>query len=62
MERLIIIVYNRMPVKVRKLPLKKLYKVYNPLTKKVYAKGTTKKKAETMKRILGAYKLSKVTQ
>lgn len=49
-----------MPLKVRKLPLKLIYKVYNPDTKKVYAKGTTKKKAEKILRILGRYKLSKV--
>lgn len=41
-----------MPVKIRKLPLQRKYKVYNPITKKMYAKSTTKKKAEVIKRIL----------
>lgn len=45
-----------MPVKIRKLPLKQKFKVYNPDTKKVYAKGTTKKKAQSMKRFLDGMK------
>jgi len=48
-----------MPVKIRKLPLKKRYKVYNPITKKVYAKSTTKTKAKTVKRIVEGSKYRK---
>ena len=34
-----------MPYKMRKLPNKDLYKVYNTDTKKVYAKGTSREKS-----------------
>lgn len=50
-----------MPVKVRKLPGVKKYRVYNPDTKKVYAKRTTKKKAEVVRRIIEGSKVKKIT-
>ena len=35
----------RMPIKMRKLPNKTLYRVYNKNTGKIHAKATTKKNA-----------------
>ena len=34
-----------MPIVIRKLPNKNLYKVYNKLTGEIHSKGTTKAKA-----------------
>lgn len=34
-----------MPYTIRKLPNKSLYRVYNTNTKRVYSRGTTRKKA-----------------
>jgi len=41
-----------MPVKVRKLPNKNRYKVYDPKTGRIHAKSTTLKKAKAQKRLL----------
>ena len=41
-----------MPYKIRKLPNKELYKVSNPLTKRVFSKGTTLDKAKKQVRML----------
>lgn len=41
-----------MPYTIRKLRNKNLYKVTNPLTKKVFAKGTTLEKAKKQVRML----------
>jgi hypothetical protein len=41
-----------MPVKIRKLPLKNRYKVYDPKTGRTHAKGTTLTKAKAQKRLL----------
>lgn len=43
-----------MPFKIRKLPNKELYRVYNADTGDVLAKGTTKKKAEAQLRLLNS--------
>ena len=41
-----------MPIVIRKLPNKDLYRVYNKETGEVHSKATTKKKAEAQKRLL----------
>lgn len=41
-----------MPIVIRKLPNKDKYRVYNKTTGTVYAKQTTKEKAERQKRLL----------
>ena len=41
-----------MPVKVRKLPNNNKYKVYDPKTGRIHAKGTTLAKAKVQKRLL----------
>lgn len=41
-----------MPYKIRKLPNKTKYKVYNTQTGKVHSKGTTKDKAYAQVRLL----------
>ena len=43
-----------MPYKIRKLPNKDKYRVYNPITKHVHAKSTTKKKAEMQMALLNS--------
>lgn len=43
-----------MPYKIRKLPNKDLYRVYNSITKDVKAYGTTLQKAKAMVRLLNA--------
>jgi hypothetical protein len=43
-----------MPYKIRKLPNKDLYRVYNTETKEVKARGTTLEKARAMVRLLNA--------
>ena len=43
-----------MPYKIRKLPNKELYRVYNKNTKEIKARGTTLVKAKAMIRILNA--------
>lgn len=43
-----------MPYKVRKLPNKDLYRVYNTETKEIKAYGTTLEKAKAMVRLLNA--------
>lgn len=43
-----------MPYKIRKLPNKDLYRVYNTDTKEVKAKETTLAKAKSMVRLLNA--------
>lgn len=43
-----------MPYKIRKLPNKDLYRVYNTKTKEIKAKGTTLEKARKMIRLLNA--------
>jgi hypothetical protein len=43
-----------MPIKVRKLPNKECYKVYNADTKKVHAKCSTLQKAKAQQRLLNA--------
>lgn len=43
-----------MPYKIRKLPNKNRYRVYNARTGEVHAYNTTKKKAERQKRLLEA--------
>lgn len=43
-----------MPIKVRKLPNKELYKVTNSITGKVYAYGTTKVNAKKVVRVINA--------
>lgn len=43
-----------MPYKIRKLPNKDLYRVYNTQTGHVHAKGTTLEKAKRMIRLLNA--------
>lgn len=43
-----------MPFKIRKVNKQDCYKVYNPKTKKVYAKCTTRDKAEKQIRLLNA--------
>ena len=44
-----------MPYGIRKLPSKKLYRVFNKKTKRVYSKGTTKKNAKKQIRLLEMY-------
>jgi len=41
-----------MPYKMRKLPNKNLYRVYNTMTGKIHAYATTKKKAKALIRLL----------
>ena len=41
-----------MPIAIRKLPNKDLYKVYNKITGEIHSKATTKEKAEAQKRLL----------
>lgn len=41
-----------MPYKMRKLPYKNLYRVYNSRTGKIHAYATTKKKAEAQMRLM----------
>lgn len=41
-----------MPYKMRKMPNRPCYKVYNKESKKVYSKCTTKKKAKSQMRLL----------
>lgn len=48
-----------MPYKIRKLPNKNKYRVYNVETKEVFAKGTTKDKAEKQVRYLNYIKHKK---
>ena len=48
-----------MPVKIRKLPRKRKYRVYNPETKRVYARETTEKKAKIIQRIVAGSKYKK---
>lgn len=43
-----------MPFKIRKLPNKELYRVYNADTGDVLAKGTSRKKAEAQLRLLNS--------
>jgi hypothetical protein len=43
-----------MPYKIRKLPNKLLYRVYNTETKEIKARGTTLEKAKAMIRLLHA--------
>ena len=43
-----------MPYKIRKLPNKNMYRVYNDRTKEVKAKETTLAKAQKMVRLLNA--------
>jgi hypothetical protein len=43
-----------MPYKIRKLPNKDLYRVYNTETKDIKAYGTTMEKAKAMIRLLNA--------
>lgn len=50
-----------MPYKIRKLPNKDLYRVYNTNTKEIKAKGTTLDKAKKMIRLLNAIDHSFVT-
>jgi hypothetical protein len=45
---------RNMPYKVRKLPNKDLYRVYNTETKEIKAYGTTLEKAKAMVRLLNA--------
>lgn len=45
-----------MPYKIRKVTKKNCYSVYNPKTRKKYAKCTTKQKAQKQIRFLNAYK------
>lgn len=41
-----------MPIKIRKLPYNKLYRVYNSDTKKIYSNATTLEHAVKQKRFL----------
>lgn len=41
-----------MPYRIRKLPNKTLYRVYNPKTKVVHSKGTTLENAKKQVRLL----------
>lgn len=41
-----------MPFKIRKLPNKELYKVYNAVTKAVHSQGTTLENAKKQVRLL----------
>jgi len=43
-----------MPYKIRKLPNRDLYRVYNVITKEIKAYGTTQEKALAMVRLLNA--------
>lgn len=43
-----------MPYKIRKLPNKDLYRVYNTETREIKAKGTTLEKAHALVRLLNA--------
>ena len=43
-----------MPYKIRKVNKQNCFKVYNPKTKKIYAKCTTKEKAKSQIRLLNA--------
>lgn len=43
-----------MPYKIRKLPNKEVYRVYNTETGEIKAKGTTMEKARSMIRLLNA--------
>ena len=43
-----------MPLKIRKLPNKELYKVTNSITGKVYAHGTTKANAKKVVRVINS--------
>lgn len=45
-----------MPVKIRKVPKRKLFIVANPVTGHVFAKGTTMEMAERQQRKLGMLK------
>lgn len=45
-----------MPYKIRKMPNRRCYRVYNSETKYVYAKCTSKKKAEAQVRLLESVK------
>jgi hypothetical protein len=45
-----------MPYKIRKVNKQQCYRVYNPKTKKIYAKCTTKEKALKQIKFLMAYK------
>jgi hypothetical protein len=48
-----------MPIKVRKMPNKECYKVYNAETKKVHSKCTTLAKAKAQQRLLNSLDLKK---
>jgi hypothetical protein len=48
-----------MPVKVRKLPNKNRYKVYDPKTGRIHAKSTSFAKATAQKRLLDRIAKSK---
>jgi len=41
-----------MPYAIRKLPMRSVYEVYNKVTHRVYARHTTKEKAEKQVRLL----------
>ncbi len=45
-----------MPVKIRKVPKRKLFKVTNPTTGRTFSKGTTMEMAERQQRKLGLLK------
>lgn len=48
-----------MPYAIRKMPNKSCYKVYNKKTKRVFAKCTTKKRAEKQIKLLRAIENNK---
>lgn len=48
-----------MPFSIRKIPNKKCYKVENTRTKRVFARCTTKKRAESQLRLLRALEYNK---
>ena len=50
-----------MPFKIRKLPSQNSYRVYNPITKKIYSYSTTKEKAQKQIRLLNYLELSSLT-
>ena len=51
-----------MPIVIRKLPNKDLYKVFNKITKEIYSKGTTLEKAKAQKRLLDNFEKAKNTK
>ena len=51
-----------MPIVIRKLPNKDLYRVYNKITKEIHSKGTTLEKAMAQKRLLDSLDKKKTTK